>query len=188
MQDYNIVKMPTDYTILEANFNKLNFINGVAIYYDKTKTNREVFNKFSNFNAWIEEYAKEYTIPFFEFRALIKSLVDKVQAELLNPFEPYKTFSIPDDFMGNLKAIKKVGPAGDPYSYHPVLSLVFQHLPLEHNYSIVCEDGTFLMSKVRKSLPWFYNNITITEQGIFKCEKENMNTTDVFLEVLIHQT
>lgn len=171
MKDYNIVSLPTDYSILEANLNKLHFIKGVAIYYDKTKTNRGVFNKFTNFNAWLEEYAREHAIPFFEFRALIKSLVNEVQAELLDSFEPNKAYAIPEDFMEKLNAIKEVGPAGDPYSYHTVLSLVFQYLPLEYNYSLVCEDGTFLMSKVRMILPWFYNNITITDHGVFKCEK-----------------
>jgi|688.fasta_scaffold114979_2 hypothetical protein len=171
MKDYNIVSLPTDYSILEANLNKLHFIKGVAIYYDKTKTNREVFNKFTNFNAWLEEYAREHAIPFFEFRALIKSLVNEVQAELLESFEPDKIFSIPEDFMERLNKIKAVGPAGDPYSYHTVLSLVWRYLPIENNISLVHKDGVFLMSKNFMILPWFYNNIEINDYGLFKLEK-----------------
>lgn len=171
MKDYNIVKIPTDYSIIEANLHKLNFIKGVALYYDKTKTDREVFKTYTNFNSWIEAYSKEHSIPFFEFRTLIKSLVQDVQVNLLDFFEPHKTFPIPEDFWNKLNAIKKVGPAGEPYSYHTLLSLIFQHLPIENNYSIVCEDGSFLMSKVNMILPFFYNNIQITEHGIFKCEK-----------------
>ncbi len=162
--------MPSDYSILEENLHKLNFIKGIAIYYDKTKTNREVFNKYSNFNAWLEEYAREHSLPFLEFRALIKSIVNEVQNELLDSFEPNKTYSIPENFMKKLNSIKEVGLAGDPYSYHTVLINIFHYMPLENNYSLVCEDGTFLMSKVRMLLPWFYNNVTITEHGVFKCE------------------
>jgi len=171
MKDYNVVSLQTSYSVLENNWNKLHFINDVAIYYDKEKTNRDVFNIYSNFNAWLEEYSKANNIPLFEFRALIKSLVNEVQSQLLESFEPDNTFFIPEGFNERLNKIKEVGTVVDPYSYHNVLSLIFHYLPIQNNYSIVCKNGSFLMSKVRMILPWFYNNITISEYGLFKCEK-----------------
>lgn len=170
MSEYDIVQLPSDIDLLNENFDKFHFIDGVAIYYDKGKTQRKTFGEYSNFNAWLKSYSSQHKIEPFSFRALLKELVNDVHKELLTPFQADKSFSIPENFMDKLNAIKQVGPAGEPYSYHTVLSLLWQYLPIENNFTLVCEDGSYLMSKNFMILPWYYNNIKISKTGLFKCE------------------
>lgn len=160
-----------DLDVLNENFDKLHFVNGVAIYFDKNKTHRDTFDEFSNFDDWLKIYSNQHQIEPFSFRALIKGLVNDVHKELLSPFEADKLFSIPENFMDKLNSIKKVGLAGDPYSYHTVLSLIWRYLPIENNYTLICQDGSYLMSKNFEYTPFYYNNVKINKHGIFKCER-----------------
>lgn len=158
MIDYRIVKQLTDYSILESNLHKLNFIKGVAIYYDKTKTDREVNKLYRYFDEELEAFCKYNAIPFYEYRALVKSFLQEVENELLVNFVPSKVFSLPDDLYKKLLA---------GYNY---MALVERGLPIEHNYSLVSDDGTFLFSKHHNPWGYFCSNINITEEGLFKCE------------------
>lgn len=166
MSNYDIVNIPTDTVVLENNINKLHFINGIAIYYDKEKTNRSIFTKYANFNSWLENFAKEHGLSYFPFRALIKEFIENVKTQLLNPFK-LGTYVISKEFINKLNAID-VDSNATPYYTSELFRLIWYYLPIENNMTIVCEDGNFL---IHDDYYRFYNNIEISEEGLFKLEK-----------------
>jgi hypothetical protein len=166
MKDYNVVEIPTDFTIVKENFYKLNFINDVAIFYDKTRTSRMVFNKHSNFNVWLEDYCKSTEIDFWKLRALLKPLVESVKSDLLSNFHDRKLFEIStvikESILGLLLNNESI--------YNDLMRAIWHHLPIENNYTLISSDGQYLMSKNYMIVPCYFNNIEINEYGLFKCE------------------
>ena len=175
-QQYNIFKEPSDYSILQDSIDRLHFIQGVSIYYDKTKTKRSVFDVYASFDAWLDASIKQYSLPFFPLIEFVRTLVSTIQTRLLQPFESNKVFLIPDELKANLERLLKEGQPYDEYdSYTAFLRSIVHYMSLENNYSIVCNDGTFLMSKSNIGPPWFYHAITLSPQGLFECEKRWMH-------------
>lgn len=166
MKDYNVVEIPSDFTIVQENMYKFNFIKEVAIFYDKTRTYRMVFNKHSNFNVWLEDYCKTNEIDFWKLRAVLKPLVETVHQDLLLNFQDKKSFEISPEINESISQLL----INNKDIYNDLMRSIWHHLPIENNYTLICSDGQYLMSKNFMMVPCYFNNIEINEYGLFKCE------------------
>jgi hypothetical protein len=166
MTDYNIVNIPTDFSIVQENVHKLNFINDVAIFYDKTRTHRNTFGKYANFNVWLDEFCKLKEINFWKLRSLLKPLILSVENELIIDFKVNKSVEI------NLKFKRQILDLliADKHIYYELMRSIWSHLPIENNYTLIASDGQYLMSKNFMIVPRYFHNIEINEFGLFKCE------------------
>lgn len=167
IKDYNVVNVSTDFSILQENLHKLKFINDVAIFYDKTRTYRNIFKKYSDFNIWLEEYCNINEIDYWQARKIIKPLVETVQKELLTDFNDSKSYEI------NLDEKEKILGLflKNKTNYYDFMRLIWYHLPIENNLTLIHKDGTWLMSKNFMIVPIYFNNIQINEYGLFRCEE-----------------
>lgn len=166
MTDYNIVNIPTDFSIVQENLHKLNFINDVAIFYDKTRTYRNTFDKYSNFNVWLDEFCKLKEIDYWKLRALLKPFVLSVKNELVIDFQVNQSFEIKPEFKDHILDLL----VKDKHIYYELMGAIWGHLPIENNYTLISSDGQYLMSKNFMIVPCYFHNIEINEFGLFKCE------------------
>ena len=166
MIDYNIVKIPTDFSIIQENMHKLNFINDVAIFYDKSRTYRNTFDKYSNFNVWLDEFCKMNEIDYWKLRAILKLFIENVNNELVTDFKANSSFIINPEFKEQILALL----VKDKHIYYELMASIWGHLPIENNYTLISSEGQYLMSKNFMLVPCYFNNIEINEFGLFKCE------------------
>jgi hypothetical protein len=166
MIDYNIVKIPTDFSIIRENMNKLHFINDVAIFYDKSRTVRNTFNKYSNFNVWLENYCKLNEINYWKLSVLLKDFIEDVKDALVTDFQVNKSVEINNEFKEQILALL----INDKNTYSKLMESIWGYLPIENNYTLISSDGQYLMSKNFMFVPCYFHNIEINEYGLFKCE------------------
>lgn len=165
--------MENDYAIMNRKFPELQFVNGVAIYYDETQLQKKYLGEYESIENWIDAYCRRHDIPVEPFR----NFVTKFNHMIAEAYEACPTFSIKlqKELFDELNSIKKVGYAGSDYSYQQCFHYITRLNQVPHCYSLVTEDKRFLMDKHFMYLSRFYHNISINEYGLFRLESRQIS-------------
>jgi hypothetical protein len=160
-----------DKDILKKVLPNLQFIEGVSIYYDPSATKRRRFDFYASFDAWIEAYSKQHDIPFFHFKNYAYKIKEIIDEKITNLQEDYHEYLLDESLFNELKNIKGfTRRAGDEYSYHNCIWKITRFNNYEKNYSIVTENGMFLLDNsfdidINRR---FENEVNITNLGLFQ--------------------
>ena len=144
----------------------MNFLNNVAIFYDKEKSNREkIYVYWKKNNSWkepeieksftcLEEYMRhkcsENNIEYSKLYNLIQPVIKDIQHELIDNFEGEKRYQLSPEYIQGIMDIFNETFPEDPNNVIqwdiPFLGL-FYYLNIENNYTLVVKDDLYFRHK-----------------------------------------
>lgn len=163
-----------DYRTLFEKFEKLEFIDDVAFYFDENATQRKIHYGKSTLDEWIFSFSESNSI-YIEYFIEFVHEVSMVIKSYLNEPSNYNEQIFYSQFQSNFKKLKNWPINSDILAYNKFVNDIMQYNQPDNNYSLVTKDKRFLMDKHYMVLPHFYHAITINDYGLFELERRELS-------------